>query len=99
MEKSGILVILVVSLCLGLVCDAAVAPRQPIAMCVMDCMSEWLPCEYECRVEFPHNPRELKACALDCEQERASCMKDSPDPACNNNPANNRLHMPFKTMV
>ncbi|XP_052711285.1 uncharacterized protein LOC128185697 [Crassostrea angulata] len=72
--------------------------RQPMPLCVMDCLAEWFPCEYECRVDWGSNRRQLRTCTKECEQERASCMTGSSDPACSNNKANNQLHVQFKTL-
>ncbi|XP_061195780.1 gigasin-4-like [Saccostrea echinata] len=97
MEKN-VCMLLAVSLCLSLVCTAVVPPTMP-PMCLMDCLSEWFPCEYDCRKEFAHIPSELRSCALECEEDRAICMKESIDPACNNNRANNQRHLQFKTTI
>ncbi|XP_048766785.1 uncharacterized protein LOC125673898 [Ostrea edulis] len=96
MEKH-VPVILAASLCLCLVYTAVVPAKTP-PMCLMNCLSEWLPCEHECRVDYPNNPTEMKACAVECEAERVECMTVSVDPVCNNNTANNQLHVPFKTI-
>ncbi|XP_056013666.1 uncharacterized protein LOC130052529 [Ostrea edulis] len=91
MEKH-VPVILAASLCLCLVYTVV------IPECVMDCLSESLPCERECREDYPNNPREMNLCALGCETERAICMAVSDDPACNNKTAINQLPLPFKTI-
>lgn len=64
-------------------------------------MSEWLPCEFECRVEFPPATDfvDFAACAMPCEEERLACMMASPEPACNNNTLNNIAHLPFQINV
>ncbi|XP_061195643.1 uncharacterized protein LOC133203858 isoform X2 [Saccostrea echinata] len=84
---------------LGIVFSQAPAVPQP-PMCLMECMSEWFPCELDCRNEFPpEDPAMVTAfqeCALPCEQERAACMIGASDPACNNNTANNMAHLAFQ---
>lgn len=76
----------------------AAAPNPQPPLCLMECVSEWISCEFDCRVEFPvaTNFLDFQACAMPCEEERMMCMVGSSDPACNNNTLNNIAHLPFQ---
>lgn len=86
-------------LLLSVLCHVISGSKIP-PLCLVECASMWMGCEYDCRSEYQFiartHPQVMDTCSNNCEQQRIMCMQRSLDPLCTTTARDTKLYSAFR---
>lgn len=86
-------------LLLNFLCHVTSGSKVP-PLCLIECASLWMGCEYDCRSEYQFiahtHPQVMDNCSNNCEQQRIMCMQRSLDPVCTTTARDTKLYSAFR---
>lgn len=86
-------------LLLNVLCHVTSGSKVP-PLCLVECASMWMGCEYDCRSEYQFiartHPQVMDTCSNNCEQQPIMCMQRSLDPVCTTTAGDTKLYSAFR---